>query len=159
MDTIKTKSKTVNLSDDSRVKVKRMRWKGMRKFLRTASAAVSEVSIADMFTVTGEMTMAGLFKNLPKLIASSDDLMRLVVENSTDVPMDQFDDFDVQDACLVIEAAIDVNFDEDLKNSLGSVVNKVKGLWATPEQPSDTQTQSSQNSIPILREMGSPQNT
>lgn len=162
MDTIKSKSKTVEFErDGQRIKVQRMRWKDARTWIKKLAAQVTE-----FFATSGilggddadEVKMSVILKYLPTIVDQSDDLiMELLAASCRTVKAEELAEMDTMEVSALIAAAIEVNLDDDLKNCWSGVIAGMMGLLGSAI--SKTPTPPSETSMPVLFEQGSTKPT
>lgn len=134
MSTIKQKSISVTLSDMldtglvqyNAVEVRRMRWKPARDFLKALAAHLGSL---------GTDTKA-MLADLPKLIASAEDLATLLIAGSTDLMPKDIDNLDLLDATEIIGVALTLNLGDELKNSCAGIAAALRGV--VPAFPATT---------------------
>jgi hypothetical protein len=149
MDTIKSKSKTVELESGRRIKVQRMRWKAARGWLRKFGDSMSKMMSGGLFDENAGISE--LLKSLPAIIEQSDSLVADLVAASTPLKPEEFDELDTLEASAVIQAAVEVNFDDDLKNCWSGVLKGISTLMGSKVQ---TPTTPSGEPMPVLYEQG-----
>jgi hypothetical protein len=140
MNTIKQKTATVTIEGgpgaaEQTIEVRRMRWKAAREFLRKLAGVVTQL-IHD--GKLGQLAAAeGLEKlnlldvlagQLPAIVEQSEELIMLLVTQSTSLTAEQFDALDALAASEVLNAALGVNCDDDLKNSWAGIAAKLTAL-------------------------------
>lgn len=125
MSTIKQKTVLVTAEDGSRIEVRRMAWKGLRDFLRSLANVVRSIYQG---STPEQPTWALILAKLPEIITGSDELVVILCTKSTDLKPDEFDNLDALTASNVLSAAIGVNFDDEVKNSLAGIVGKIAAL-------------------------------
>ena len=134
MQTIKQKTVLVQIEGGQSIEVRRMRWKSMREFLKKLAGAVSKiygmVPAGDAPTI-----LALLAGRLPEILAASDELSTLLVTGSTDLTAEALDNLDTVAAAAVIQAAIDLNLDEETKNSWAGIGRSVRALMPAETVP------------------------
>ena len=140
MNTIKQKTAIVTIEGgpgaaEQTIEVRRMRWKAAREFLRKLAGVVTQL-IHD--GKLGQLAAAeGLEKlnlldvlagQLPTIVEQSEELIMLLVTQSTSLTAEQFDALDALAASEVLNAALGVNCDDDLKNSWAGIAAKLTAL-------------------------------
>lgn len=136
MDTIKQKSVAVTLGDGTTVEVRRMKWKATRDLLKKFSAIAIQFVPKPWDKKEGEEKEPfNLIGILPKILNESDELVAHIMKSSTSLTAEQADNLDALDALKVLEAAFDVNYDEELKNFLAGTVAKLAVLVPTRAAP------------------------
>jgi len=160
MDTIKSKSTIVKLEDGRSFKVRRMRWKDSRKWLRSLGSQASEMlSLSGLMGDTGDkISLVTLVNCATQIIEQSDNLITdLLSASIRELTPEVLDELDTMEASALIAAAIDVNLDEDLKNCWTGVMNRVAMILssAKPKIP----TKPSSPSMPVLYEQDIQPNT
>lgn len=132
MPTIKQKTVVVDIEGGKRIEVRRMRWKAAREFYRKIGALLATV-YRDAPLESSEERKPGqfaklMFAKLPDVISSSDELVTHLCTQSTDLSTDEFDNLDNLSALAVLDAALSVNCDDEIKNSFAGIGQKVAGL-------------------------------
>ena len=137
---IKQKSKIVITSDGAEIEVSRMKWKAARSFLRMVaeqlSAMFKEGSLIDALRKAREAQSEGealnvistLLDSLPAIITGGVDISSHLIRNCTALSPEQVDNLDMADALAVIGAAMELNADDDLKNSLAGIAVRVTAM-------------------------------
>lgn len=148
IDTIKQKTKTVNREEGAPIVVRRMRWKAARAVMKAIGRAAAELKQNDQFgkdlaaamsQSEGDLLAFGascgsvVLSAAPVIINSSDSVVELLVTSTTDLDAAAFDDLDMHVAAEVISAAVELNFDEELKNSFGGLRRAAEALM--PKAP------------------------
>jgi hypothetical protein len=139
MSTIKQKTAVVEIEGGPRFELHRMRWKPTKEFLRKLAAVVTQLiregrlgqlSAADG---TGKLSfLDALAAQIPAIIEQSEELVTLLVTQSTDLTPEKFDELDALAASELLSAALEVNCDQELKNSWAGIVAKVAALLPAP---------------------------
>lgn len=124
-DTIKQRVEVIELADGRRMEVRRMSWKAMRDFLRRLAAVITTVYTQSK---PEDTRVAILLNKLPEIIGASDELVALLCTKSTGLTLDQFDETDALSASQILDAALKVNCDEELKNCWAGIAVKVVAL-------------------------------
>lgn len=136
--TIKQKSKIVILADGREIEVQRMTWKAGREFMRMLAAQIQilfkEGQLIDMLrkaqveeSKSFEL-ISSILETLPNIIASSEEMLAHLTRNTVKMTPADFDQIDLHDALKCVEASIEINLDDELKNSFGSIVRNVARL-------------------------------
>jgi hypothetical protein len=116
-----------------------MRWKDARVFFKKLAALATAIygknsapatdTPATTDIVQPEPSFADrLFQNLPAIIEGSDDLVTTICTKSTELSADKFDELDQAAAMAVLQAALEVNYDEETKNCLAGIGAKLAAL-------------------------------
>jgi hypothetical protein len=125
MATIKQKSVIVDVEGGKRIEVRRMRNKPMRDFSRK----FAEVLTGALRGAPAEITIGRiLIDKAAEIIAGADELITLLCTQSTDLSLDEFDNLDSLAASAVLDAALAVNFDDEIKNSWAGIGAKIAAL-------------------------------
>ncbi len=125
MATIKQKSVIVDIEGGKRIEVRRMRWKGTRDFFRK----FAEVIGALYKGASADATLGKLLvEKAPELISGSDELVTLLCTQSTDLSLDELDNLDVLSASEVLRCSLELNLDDELKNSWAGIGARIAGL-------------------------------
>jgi hypothetical protein len=127
--TIKQKTTFIEIEGGKRIEVRRMRWRAMRDFLRKLGAIVATFKKSS----PDEKLGAVIFARLPELVEGSDELITLLCTESTGLSLDDFGNLDALSASAVLAAALEINCDDEIKNSLAGIAKSVAGL--IPIQP------------------------
>lgn len=145
MSTITQSEVTVTPAEGAKIKVRRMRWKATKKFLRLFAESVKtlnkEGKLEAIFeSVKGKSisdnTVQNLLAILSELVTSIEELATHIAANSTMLTEEQFDELDTVDALEVLQEALKINFDEQLKKSLAGTGEALKLLFAAKEKTS-----------------------
>lgn len=131
-DTIKQRTKAVPCIGRTIV-ARRMAWKATRDFLKKLSAHIREMGVA-------KFDAAAVVAKLPEIITSADDLTEFLLVKSTDLTLEQINDLDTLDGLNLIEAALEVNLDDELKKSFAGIAAKIGALSATMTPSSEKST-------------------
>lgn len=115
--TIKQRTLTLEF-DSTKVVVRRMYWKAAKDFLKLIAKHLSGLG-ADL---------ANVLPRLPEIIGSVDELSTFLVVHSTDLSAEALDKLDLAQAAAVIEAAIELNCGDELKNSCAGIAAALAGL-------------------------------
>lgn len=115
--TIKQRTLTLEL-EGRKIVVRRMKWQAARAFIKKLAAHLSKIgaSLNDALT------------KLPELIAGADELAVDLVINSTDLKAEDFDQLDIAEAAAVLNAAVELNLGEELKNSFAGIAANLGAL-------------------------------
>jgi hypothetical protein len=137
---IKQKSKIIITTDGAEIEVSRMKWKAARSFLRMVAeqlgAMFKEGSLVDALRKAKEAQTEGealnvigaILDSLPNIITGSLDISSHLMRSCTALTPEQIDNLDLPDALAVIAAALELNADDDLKNSLAGIAGRVVAL-------------------------------
>lgn len=131
MDTIKQKTVVVQIDGGQPIEVRRMLWKPTKEFLRKLGEVVTKVARdarPDADRTTIRLTLDSVLNQLPALIDSSDELITILITRSSSVTAEQLDGFDNLVALALLNAALEVNFDQELKNFSGGIVEKIGAI-------------------------------
>lgn len=127
VDSIKQKKRSVAVEGRT-IEVRRMRWKAAREFLRKLGAAVAGLIKGGGGTGSEGFSIAGVVSLLPELIAQTDELATHLVINSTDLTAEQFDGLDALEAAEVLRTAVEINLDDEIKNSFAGIAERAAAL-------------------------------
>lgn len=122
-------------TDPVRVVVRRMMWRAARDLLGMIAEHRAKVGTSK----------EELWANLPDVIRSVDALTAHLVTNSTDLTPEAYDQLDMVQAMRVLEAAIELNLGDDLKNCCVDIAHKLAGVAAgwMPTMPGESSMPSS----------------
>lgn len=147
MASIKQKSVIVEVEADAegkgarKITVRRMPWKYQRDFLKAFAKAVQAILQGKK---EGGLTIGQIvLDRLADIVGQSDELVTILCTGSTGLSLDEFDQLDGLVASEVLRQAIDVNFDEELKNSFAGIAVALAALM-----PAETKTTSPATSTP-----------
>lgn len=123
-----------------KIVVRRMPWSAQRALHRQIANiirdAVSNRAPAEKTEdVRGVLTSAIMLR-LPEVVASSDEMLDTLILGSTEMKLDEFQRLDSLVALEVIRVSLEINFDEELKNSFAAIVNNLAGLMVAPKTTS-----------------------
>ncbi|MFA5263054.1 MAG: hypothetical protein WC378_04460 [Opitutaceae bacterium] len=131
---IKQKTISIELSDDQKVVVRRMPWKAAVELLKKLSGHIGSVSDLVKPTEDGsgasKVSVSAVIAKIPDLIMGAEDLVQHLVLNSTSLNKEAFDALDLAQASAVIEAAVELNLGDELKNSWAGIAEKIRALSA-----------------------------
>lgn len=157
-DTIKQKSIDVPLDEGGRVLVRRMRWKAQRAFLRSLVHEIrtymaDETLAALMKAETREDKLAvvpAMLEKIPALIESSEGLISMLITATTGLTAeaqdgDGADGLTGHDVARILQAALSINLDAELKNSWTGIGMSLVGMVPGSKMT----TRSSASSTPI----------
>jgi len=160
IETIKQKSVTVAFEDGRQIKVRRMPWKAARSFLRKVTKIMNDVLGegglgSKIKAAEGKVTfnLSDVTAALPGLIEQSDELVFDLVTASTPLKTEELDALDTLEASSLIKAAIEVNFDAELKNCWSGVVAGLAALMTSPRtspSPASTSGSAARDSQPSI---------
>lgn len=142
MNTLKQKTVTVELEDGRRIEVRRMTWKAMRDFLRRLASLVTGMYVGAKADGAATPMMA----RLNEVVTNSDELIAFICTSTTKLTTDDLDQMDALAVMKILEAALNLNCDEDTKNSWAGIAGSVtsmlsaKGETTTPKSPAPTAT-------------------
>jgi len=131
MSTIKQKSAFVEIEGGKRIEVRRMRWRSMRDFLRALAKVILSIYPA-IPGVDRPGIAAAIFTKLPEVVSGSDELVTILCTASTDLSLDDFAELDALSACEILRASLEINCDDEIKNSLAGIAGAVAGLMPQP---------------------------
>lgn len=151
-DTIKQRSRTVSIRDATgtrSIHARRMRWKAAKTFYADLAKVVAALftprSNSSEFKVPSsesgptrnpEPGTQNFWSLLPSIVQESDQLVAQLLTNTTDLSADELDSLDYGDVLALLEAALEVNLDDEIKNSCAGVVARIRAFYAaTPAQP------------------------
>lgn len=128
MATIKQKSGVVEIEGEGgrRIVVHRMPWKAQREFLKKFAIAVQGILAAR--TAEAVDMMPAIMGRLPEIVSQSDELLNVLCLGSTGLTLDEFDGLDSLAATEVIRLSLEINFDDELKNSFAGIVGTLAAL-------------------------------
>lgn len=112
-------------TEDKRVNAHRMAWKPAREFLKKLSGHFQALGI------DGELKASDVMAKLPDLITSADDLLAHLLEHSIDLPPEEIDALDIAQVAGCIEAALELNLGDELKNSFAGIAARIGALATT----------------------------
>jgi len=122
MNTTTIKQRLITLEfDDRKVIVRRMKWQSARSFIKKLAAHLVNL------TASGT-EISALLPKLPELIVGADDLAVDLVINSSDLKADDINGLDVAEFAGVLQAAIELNLGEELKNSFAGIAATMGAL-------------------------------
>jgi hypothetical protein len=145
MDTIKQKTAVIEIEGGPRIEVRRMRWKAAREFLRKLGAVVSKIFIdGRLATVTdgdGKTPLPlieGLALQLPQIIEQSEELATLICTQSTGLTATELDNLDLLAGAEVLRVSLEVNLDDETKNSFAGIAERIKAAMPARKVPTKT---------------------
>jgi hypothetical protein len=138
-DTIKQKVVRVEIGPDNYVEVHRMRWKAMRSFIKSLGALMAK-AYGSAPKEGGPGVISLLLSRLPEVIEASEGLTVILIEGSTELAAAQFDDLEAIAAAKILKAVIDLNMDDETKNSFAGVGDSLRALMPAAESPPTTKT-------------------
>jgi hypothetical protein len=148
MSTVKQKQAIVTVepaesgAEARRIIVHRMTWKAQRAFLRKLADVVTD--ILRVKKGEREVKLQDLFLgNLASLVASSDELISILCLGSTGMKLEEFDALESTVALEVLKVAMELNFDDETKNSFAGIRESLAALM-----PAEPKTTSSATSTP-----------
>jgi hypothetical protein len=123
MSTIKQRSKSVRIGIEGErtIEVRRLTWKPASEFIKQI------VGVVAAFMAAGNSGDAA-FKQIATIVVGSDDLIRVLLTGATELKPEDIDALDYGDVLRLIDAAIEINLDEETKNSSAGIVEKVKAF-------------------------------
>lgn len=122
MNTTTICQRTITLKlGDREVTVRRMYWKAARAFIKKLATHLTGIA-------SSGTDLSAILPKLPELITSADDLTADLVSGSTDFTAEQIDQLDVAQFAAILDAAIELNLGEDLKNSFAGIAAKLEAL-------------------------------
>ena len=142
MTTIKQKTaivelEAVNGQGGRRIVVHRMNWRAQRDFLKKLAVAVQALLAARAAAPEREASLAQLvLSRLTELVAQSDELVNVLCLGSTGLSLDEFDALDSLAAAELLRLSLELNFDDELKNSFAGIVATLAGLMPAAETTS-----------------------
>jgi hypothetical protein len=117
-----------------------MRWKATRQFLKLFGNAYTDFIKGAMSSGLAENQKLAIVSQLPELIAQSDVLSAFLVTSATDLTAEQLDALDGLVASEVLRVALEVNLDDEIKNSFAGIGAAVAALM--PAKKTQTSTTS-----------------
>ena len=108
--------------------VKRLPWKAAKAFYAHLAQQV-----AGFLVGKGPVSV---FEILPRLVLDSAGLVEELLAGATDLSTDELQALDYGDVLALANAALEVNLDDEIKNSCAGVVAKVKRFELFPKPPS-----------------------
>ncbi len=118
------------------IEVHRMFWKPAKEFLRMLAEVYA--GLANTIAGASDGRIEGLeamLKQLPEIITQSDTLVTALVTRSTALTPEQLDQLDLLAASETIRTALEVNLDDELKNSFAGIVRTIAGLMPAQKPP------------------------
>lgn len=140
--TIKQKIITIEIEGGSTITVRRMSWRDARDFLRclvdtlkglSASGQLKQLMEAKTSDVPTSQLLEQLGPVIESVISGSIDLVTMIARAATNLSAEEFDKLDSLSAAAVVTAAIEINADEELKNSLAGIAGAVARLMPAPK--------------------------
>jgi|JFJP01.2.fsa_nt_gi hypothetical protein len=143
---LKTRSKLVRLGDCTEVEVRTMRLLPARAFIAMLVAQFiatmkegglleSLQKFRDNQTEEGGLSLlTSLADALPSIITGSLDMSSHLLRNATELTPKQIDELYIDDALLLLNAALELNVNEELKNSLAGIVRQALVLISAKKQ-------------------------
>lgn len=133
--TIKQRTLAVEIDGSGRIVVRRMVWRAARDLLTLLAEHRDKLG----------SNMQEAWSRLPELLRTVDAIVEHLVLNSTDLTKEQYDQLDMVAALAVLEAALELNLGDELKNSCVGIAHKLAGLAAgwMPTTPGASSTPSS----------------
>lgn len=119
MSTTSIKQRTIEIELDQRkITVKRMPWKSARSLLKMIAQHLSTMGA----------NLNDVLPKLPELLGTVDEIAVFLVENSTDLNKTAIEELDVAQFAAVLEAAVELNLGEELKNSFAGIAKNLTAL-------------------------------
>jgi len=119
MSTTSIKQREITIELDARkVVVRRMRWGAARAFLKKLAQHVANLG----------GSLADVLPKLPELIGTVDELAGDLIINSTDLKKEELDQLDVAQFAALLDAAVELNLGEELKNSFAGIAKNLTAL-------------------------------
>jgi hypothetical protein len=144
METIKQKTVVLEIEGGPRIEVKRMRWKAAREFLRKLGAVVSKIFVDGRVAAGAEATGHGMPElsvieriavQLPAIIEQSEELATLLCTQSTGLTAQELDNLDLLAGAEVLRTALEVNLDDETKNSFAGSAARIRGVMPARKEP------------------------
>ena len=149
-DTIKQRTQLVPIRDSTgyrTVTVRRLKWKNAKSFYANLATVVAKLfasrtsesrvaSSESVPTEPGALTPdpvtaeSGFFAKLPAIVRDSDALVNALLTGTTDFTAEQLNELDYGDVLALLEAALAVNLDDEIKNSCAGVAAKIRAFYA-----------------------------
>jgi hypothetical protein len=150
--TIKQRTAVVEIEYGQRIVVRRMVWRAARDLLTLIAEHRSQIGT----------NMQEAWARLPELLRSVDAIVEHLVCNSTDLSKEQYDQLDMVQALAVLEAAIELNLGDELKNSCVGIAHKLAGLaagWMPTTPGANSMPSSSTGDMPPTTSTAAPSST
>lgn len=129
MDTIKQRIKGVPVTSGPNprtVEVRRMVWKPAKEFFRALTRSYLEFLAA--MGVAAHVTPETLVARLTAVIGNSEELITLLLTRASNLSTDEVDALEIGDVLRLIDTALEINLDEETKNSFAGIVAKVSAF-------------------------------
>lgn len=144
--TIKQRSRStpiVSATGPRTIEVRRLQWKAARLFYAELAKILAQLFAAKADPALGsQLSAPDLFGQLPKLVEDSDTLVLLLLTGATDLKADELENLDWGDILALVDSALAVNLDDEIKNSSAGVMAKILGFVGS------TKTSSGAGSMP-----------
>lgn len=110
------------------ITVRRLAWKPAKEFFRELTKVLAALwgDRAD-----DAAAKKSFFALLPQLVLDSEQLITLLLTGSTDLKPEELDQLDWGDVIALVHGALEVNADDEIKNSFAGVMGKLVGFVAS----------------------------
>lgn len=120
------KSNTLTLSDGRQISIGRLKFKAAREFLKKFATIAATLSDDGKLTAESATShFAAILPRIPDLIASSDELLAILVTNSAPLSREELDELDTLDALNLISACLEANWDVDTRTGFSGFMERI----------------------------------
>jgi hypothetical protein len=145
MDTIKQRSKDVTIlstTGERVIRVRRLTWKPASVFIKEVIGVASALwgnsapkpEKTDDKQADQPSAAASFYSKLPGVVAQSEELITTLVTNTTEISATELATLDWGDVLALVNAGLEINLDDEIKNSLTGILSKIEALLGEAKQ-------------------------